>query len=124
MNKIKTSERGWGCHFICADRCRFRRNTLIEYNDIKIVVSTVGLMNKPEGEGFDIIGYNRYYETRAFHSDPTDERYHDIDVERDISFDSPWSISEIDADDKANDMHNAVVFEICDKLKKGMKFLD
>jgi len=124
--KVKRTERGWAGHFIYSNRCRFRRNTLLECGDIKIVVSTVGLMETPWKKGdklysgpFDEIGYNRYYETMAFHSNPDDIRYHDADVNREVYFDSPWSISVVDADDKANDMHEAVVAEISTKLKNG-----
>jgi hypothetical protein len=40
------------------------------------------------------------------------DRYWDVDVQRQVDFDSPWAISEIDADDRANDMHEMVVEEI------------
>ena len=124
--KVIRSERGWAGHFICANQCRFRRNTLLECGDVKIVVSTVGLMESPWKEGdkfysgpFDEIGHKRYYETMAFHSNQGDTRYHDADVSRQVSFDSPWSISEVDADDKANDMHEAVVKELTEEMEKG-----
>ena len=103
--KLKRTERGWAGHFICSDRCLFRRNTLLEYDDIKIVVSTVGLMRDYENESkFQKIGYNRYYETMAFYADSTDTRYHDADFGKQISFSSNWSIDHLDADDKANEM--------------------
>lgn len=117
---IIRTERGWAGHFICANRCRFRRNTLLSYNDIKIVVSSVGLM-EIDGK-FDTIGHNRHFETMAFHSDPTDKRYYDANVSKQVYFDSEWAIAEQDADDKANEMHEAVVAEITDKLLKGEKF--
>lgn len=119
---VKKTERGWAGHFIAANSCRFRRNTLLEYNDIKIVVSTVGAMERTGHKGFETIGHNRYFETMAFHSDLSDTRYYDIDVSKQISFESEWAISEIDADDKANIMHDVVVDEIEGKLLIGYKF--
>lgn len=94
----------------------------MEYNDIKIVVSTVGAMERSNGNGFETIGHNRYFETMAFYSNLEDTRYYDIDVSKQISFDSEWAISEIDADDKANEMHDAVVEEISAKLLSGYVF--
>ena len=114
------TERGWAGHFICADRCRFRRNTLLAYNDIKIVVSSVGLMKIDDK--FDTVGAGRYFETMAFHADKNDKRYFDADVSKQVYFDSDWAITEVDADDKANEMHEAVVAEISTKLEKGYKF--
>jgi len=117
--KLKKEERGWGGHFICADACSFRRNTLLTYGSIRIVVSTVGLMKSFTGDSkYAEIGCNRYYETMAFHSDVNDEEYHDADVSREVTFDSMWSIDELCVDNKANDMHETVVREISGKLKK------
>jgi len=120
---VNRAERGWAGHFICGHRCLFRRNTLLTYNDIKIVVSSVGLMLMDYNERkFGTIGHNRHFETMAFHADKKDKKYYDADVSKQIEFDSDWCISEQDADDKANEMHEAVVLEISDKLLKGYKF--
>ena len=115
---IKRTERGWAGHFICAHDCLFRRNTLLENSETgaKIVVSTVGLMRR--GESIETIGFNRYFETMAFAAEPVG-RYLDADVSREVEFDSPWSIAELDADDKANDMHEAVVKELRNKMLLG-----
>ena len=121
---IKRTERGWAGHFICGHRCLFRRNTLLEYNDLSIVVSTVGYMLIIDGREKNIekIGHNRYFETMCFHSMKDDVRYKDADVQRQIDFNSPWSIDIIDADDKANDMHETVVAEITERLLNGETF--
>ncbi len=52
---------------------------------------------------FERVGYERYYETMAFHAVPEDHRYSDANVQRQVYFNSPWSISEVDADDRAED---------------------
>lgn len=119
-NKVTREERGWAGHFICADKCRFRRNTLLSCGNIKIVVSTVGLMW--DGNKFETIGYNRYYETMVFHSDKSDTRYNDADVTKEVSFESEWAISYLDAEDKANEMHENVITEITAKLSIGHTF--
>jgi len=121
--KVKRTERGWAGHFICADRCLFRRNTLLERGDIKIVISTVGAMQDIHKEGrFERIGCDRYYETMAFHSKKDDKKYHDIDVNRQVYFNSEWVINELYADDKANKMHEKVVKEISRELLAGNKY--
>ena len=38
---------------------------------------------------------------------------------REVSLESEWAISELDAEDKANDMHEAAVAEICQRLECG-----
>lgn len=117
MELIKT-ERGWGGHFICAYDCRFRRNTLLEYGDVRIVISTVG--NYVFKEKTDIIGHERYYETMAFHA-KLDEIYWDADVQREVDFESQWAVRQIGiySDQEANDMHEAVVKEISNNLTEG-----
>lgn len=118
---ITRAERGWAGHFIAANNCRFRRNTLLSGNGYNIVVSTVGLwdVDGPDGVKFVEIGLNRYFETMAFHSKKDDLRYHDADVQNPVDFDSPWSISEMDADDDANNMHEAVVTELMIKMENN-----
>ena len=71
---------------------------------------------------FETIGFDRYFETMAFHSDPEDLRYSDINVQRPVDFASPWAIGEIDADDRANDMHETVVAEIMAGLQQGLTY--
>lgn len=116
-------ERGWPGHFCLARRCLFHRNTLIKYGDYAIVVSTVGLMQSQTiPHGFEEIGHNRFFETMAFHADKSDTRYYDALVEKQIQFESQWRIAEVDADDKANRMHDTVVKEFIDRLRAGEDF--
>ena len=130
VNEVNVIERGWPGHFILADRCLFRRNTLLEYKDKKWVVSTVGNYINRENK-LDTIGHRRWYETRAFE---TKEKYGYIeaDVEKEISFNSDWGIwgdSREEAfencngvpDNIANDMHDKVVSELIDKIKDQNK---
>jgi len=118
MSMVNRYERGWAGHFICANRCRFRRNTLLECRESRVVVSTVGLMENPDG--FSTIGYNRYFETMAFHAEH-DGRYWDSDVTSEVQFESPWAIAEVDADDRANEMHETVVQELMEKMAQKAK---
>jgi len=115
---IQRTERGWAGHFCGAHSCRFRRNTLVECEDTRIVVSTVGLFETSKSYGFMPIGDDRHFETKAFHA-VFDGRYWDADFSREISFESPWCISDVDADDRANDQHEAVVWEISARLASG-----
>ena len=121
LKEVKRTERGWAGHFICADSCKFRRNTLLECGDVKIVVSTVGAMYDHDGK-LQEIGLNRHYETMAFYVDGLTGKYKDADVSREICFDSQWALKwhkDGYIDNEANDMHEAVVKELTEKLIKG-----
>lgn len=127
LKEVRRTERGWAGHFCCASRCRFRRNTLLECDGVEIVVSSVGAMYDDNGD-LEEIGLNRHYETMAFHVNPDTGEYKDIDVHRQVWFDSPWSLqvkkTDKFIDAKANDMHEAVVKEISDNLAKGWLYED
>ena len=130
VNEVNVTERGWAGHFILANRCLFRRNTLLEYKDKKWVVSTVGAYRTLENK-IDNIGHRRWYETMAFEASEKNG-YIDTNVENEISFNSDWGIwgdswEEVcencngTPDNAANDMHDKVVSELIDKIKEQNK---
>jgi hypothetical protein len=115
MNEVIRTERGWAGHFISASRCRFRRNTLLECGEKRIVVSTVGAWENGEP-----IGYNSYYETKAFHAH-NDGIYWDADITKQVHFKSKWQVATLSetSDAEANEMHETVVAELTERLRKG-----
>lgn len=127
MNDVKITERGWAGHFIGGSRCRFHRNTLLEYGDKRWIVSTVGDMRDPRTGEAEMIGASRWYETMAFEAEDRNG-YVEIDVEKEIPISSErglyaGSIKELEEkypciDNIANDMHDAVVAELIEKIKK------
>lgn len=117
-NQVKRTELGWAGHFICADRCLFRRNTLLEYGGLKVVVSTVGRMLNLRGDDFEPIGFKRHFETMAFMA-KDDDKYNDADVRKPVSFSSNWQLPEPDIELEANEMHENVVKEITECLLAG-----
>jgi hypothetical protein len=118
---IRITERGWGGHFCMANKCNFRRNTLISYKGNSIIVSTVGGLFVCVHDGsykyeLQSLGAdNRFYETMAFHS-KKEGVYIEADISRQINFASPYSIHEcnLNSDKKANKMHDDVVEEFVD----------
>ena len=121
---ITQEERGWPAHFICANRCAFHRTTILTRDDdVQIVVSTVGAMQKDFGRGgqggYETIGCDRYYETMVFHAHEEECGCTLGDVHREVSFAADWSISDPEACHKADAMHNDVVAEIRRRLEEG-----
>jgi hypothetical protein len=57
----------------------------------------------------------------VFFSKDDDALYHDADVIKEISFNSPWAIDHISeqSDKEANYMHDMVVLEIMQKMESG-----
>lgn len=120
METVKITERGWAGHFIASNYCKFRRNTLIEFGDTKIVVSTIGNYNV-DGKTSEL-GYERFYETMAFHA-KFDGTYWDADVTKEYPFETNWAIPYIkeQTDKEANEMHENIVKEIINNIKQNGK---
>jgi len=116
MSEVKITYRGWPGHFCAAYQCEFRLNTLIEYKDKKIIVSTVGRYRSDHTSNYKEVGFGRYYETMAFWSD-YEPPFYDANVEEEIDFSSPWYVSKIEDELKANKMHEDVVKELSMKIK-------
>ena len=124
---VKRTERGWGAHFIAAARCLFRRNTLLEYEDRKWIVSTVGNYIPMNQTDPDTIGLDRWYETMVFEAKCI-AGYIDADVTRQIETDNDWGIwgetwEEVmetyhTPDNAANAMHEKIVDEMTEKIQK------
>ena len=120
---VRVTERGWPGHFCAADKCLFRRNTLIEGKDDAVVVSTVGCMIPADRDAPEEIGANgRYYETMVFGACKRGS-YIEANTFDKRPFDSEWCICADSAeklpegvDNKANEQHDAVVAEFTKKL--------
>lgn len=117
--EVKRTERGWAGHFCCSYRCEYHRNTLLEYNGMKVVVSTVGRLRKDMfSDAYEDLGYKRYFETMAFMA-KEDDKYNDADVEREIQFDAKWCLPSPDMELEADAMHEDVVTELSKRLVDG-----
>ena len=119
--RVKRTERGWSAHFICASRCRFRRNTLLELGDRRIVVSTVGNMEpfrETDNRQMEEIGLERCWETMVFDA-VYEAPYWEANTSSELGFDSPWALDVTANDLDANAMHERVVREIANRMRKG-----
>lgn len=117
--KVKRTERGWAGHFCGSSNCLYHRNTLLEYGDKKVVVSTVGRWFLKDCDGkrkFETVGLDRYFETMAFIAYESEPKYWDADVTQKVRFDSNWSLPQPDMENEADEMHEAVVAEITKDL--------
>lgn len=126
MNTVTRTERGWPAHFILADRCTFRRNTLLECSDGQaVVVSTVGRCVEPDGTTIMKIGADRYFETMAFMGTlaeyPDGTEYMEANVSRSAYFNGAWSVDHIEpsASGEANENHERAVADITRRLEAG-----
>lgn len=57
------------------------------------------------------------FETMAFVADET--KYHDADVTQQVEFNSKWSLNGPDMEIEADEMHENVIKEISEKMKKN-----
>lgn len=116
--EVKRTERGWREHLMPSN-CQFRRNTLIEFNNTKVVVYTTGAMKNMVSPTvftrYLEIAPGRHYETHAFIARLEDE-YFVADLSKEIKIKHINYIAKLDAAPRANNMHEAVVNEITDRL--------
>ena len=66
---------------------------------------------------FDTIGLDRFFETMAFIADET--KYHDADASQQVEFNSKWCLNDPDMEIEADEMHENVIKEISEKMKKN-----
>lgn len=123
-NKLKITERGFAGHFCASRSCLFHRNTLVEYGDKRIIVSTVGNYQprseyNPADKRLYEIGVNRFYETMVFRA-KKEGVYWEADVSDEVEFQSEWALDELEeeSDMKADLMHDKVVKEIAEFIIK------
>jgi hypothetical protein len=121
VSEVKRTERGYPGHFIGAPSCYFRRNTLLESGERRIVVSTVGnyrpLQDRKSSMDDRQIGLNRYYETMAFEA-VKKGAYWEADVSSPVDFNSQWALNYLteESDLAADNMHEDVVSELMDAM--------
>ena len=117
--EVKRTERGWAGHLISSYRCEYHRNTLLEYNGMKVVVSTVGrMLDDMTNRTYRHLGYDRYFETMAFLA-KEDDKYNDADETRQVSCDSNWCLPSPYMEFEADAMHEDVVKELSKRLVDG-----
>lgn len=122
-NTIKRTERGWAGHSICAGNCRFRRNTLLELGNFRVVVITIGDMH-PNDAARKEIGNQCHYKTMAFLA-RKDGAYWDADEKKEVSgiasrWSLRWSKSNMRRiDNLANDMHENYAAEVASQMLDG-----
>lgn len=116
---VKVTERGWPGHYYLAIRCGFRRNTLLQYKDVAIVVSTIGDQRDKDGIP-QMLGEGYYYETAVFKAEQ-DGPYLDANVLEMIDVKGSWKVHQdiLESDLEANDMHERIVNEIKERILKG-----
>ena len=108
--KVHTIERGWPGHYVCSERCMFRRNTLLICGEKRLQVSTVGRMS---GKFKELDGVGSLYETRAF----LIKKNGFVDYDTEITINSKNILCVLD-DEGANNMHDRAVKEFKKRIVK------
>jgi hypothetical protein len=112
---VIVTERGYSAHFCLSERCRFVRNTLLEYGDNKLIVSTVGRMRSLDDKKYERTNASAYYETMVFKAVYI-EPYWEIDPLSELYIDGvPRELTEDichESDFKADLIHDNMVNHI------------
>lgn len=117
MNNVKRTERGWAGHFIGGGKCEYHRNTLLEYDGNRVIVSTVGRW-LPDFIRHDFmeIADGRFFETMAFTAEYSNDGYWDANCYERVMFESDWTLPRPDMEKEADEMHEKAVAEIAQHL--------
>ena len=113
--EVKRTERGWAGHCCLSNLCEYHRNTLLECNGAKVVVSTIGRLRDVTSGTFAELGYGSFFETMAFMS----KENGDADVTRELLFESKRHLPSPDMELEADAMHEDVVTELSKRLVDG-----
>lgn len=110
MIPVTRTERGWAAHLCVSRDCLFRRNTLLECGDARVIVSTVGNYHPNRTNRLETIGSDRHYETYTFLA-ALEGPYWEISSGNEI--DSEGLVGgEPDSDRKADAMHERMVEKV------------
>lgn len=115
MKTITRTERGWAAHLCVCRDCLFRRNTLLECGEVRVIVSTVGNYIPQRTNKLETIGCGRHYETFVFNA-IRDGLYWDVSGSE---IDSDGMLGgELDSDLKADAMHERMVDNVTKSLSE------
>lgn len=119
---MKITERGWAGHHCCSKDCQFRRNTLVEHESDKVVVSTVGLLIDPlykkdhNRQKYIKVNSSSYFESLIFRAKDNDE-YNDADYSQQLIVEGSVA-GVVDLDEiAANSMHDLNVLAVKEFLE-------
>jgi len=119
---VTITERGWAEPTIIGKQCEFHRNTLIQYNDISWVVSTIGLFHDYECSTYRLLGLRIAFRTEAWIAKEVDGLYVGM-YDRAIRFttEGDWYLSNFEDIGKADAMHDKHVAVMCDMIKENWR---
>lgn len=127
MGAVIHTERGWAAHYCASKDCLFRRNTLLEMAETRIIVSTVGDYRPRDTIGMEPIGAGRYYETLVSYAYDADG-YWEMDYDKEIIPKAPGAICAKSISDlpplvsnAADQMHERIVDEMIELLKESRR---
>lgn len=120
MSAVTRTERGWAGHFCAADRCKFRRNTLVSDGASAVVISSVGLMIV--NDKVEAIGCERWYESLVFVAEEGDgywDASHWSEIDNSGLCAETYELLGDLPDLQANDMHERMVAKYMGIAERG-----
>lgn len=124
---ITIKERGWTGHYCLGHDCIYSRNTLVNNDNTRVIVSSVGNLVTRNSRGeiesiLNEISDDRFYETKVFYAIDEDG-YVECDLTKEIILNTKQSLSKselgFDRDNQADAMHDECVAEVVRKLESG-----